>query len=81
MSQGTKKIDETKINLTTSIYLKREEVGEKNGKKPKNEMKKTTPQKRKSLKNLPPKSKKIRLLPLNPMLFYFGYPHITEKIC
>ena len=37
-------------------------------------------QKRKSSKTSSKASKKINLLPLNPMLFHSRYPHITEKI-
>ena len=46
----------------------------------KEKMKKTSAQKRNALKNSTKTRKKVKLCPLNPIIFYSRYPHITKKI-
>ena len=64
----------------TLDYHKTVTVNAKIKNNPTIEIKKTSAQKRKFSKKSSKKGKKVKLLPLNPMIFYARFPHITEKI-
>ena len=59
---------------------KRAKVNAKIENNPRIEIKKTSAQKRKFSKKSSKKGKKVKLLPLNPIIFHSRFPHITEKI-